>query len=213
MEARARQIQHRAMRRMLLWLGCVALGTLPASAQPLITITLFDLVDLGPEVREAMKRETSRIFLDAGVELEWVECEVADEARNLSECARPLGPTRLMLQLVPGVNKARPTASGLVVLQGGSGVFACLFPERVKELARDANWQFGDLLGHAAAHELGHLLLRSSAHTTAGVMRANWEIEDLRRLSHTGLVFLPGQLGTVQAPTRKQLQVLHSSSR
>jgi hypothetical protein len=118
-----------------------------------------------------------------------------------------------MLQLVPGVNKARPTASGLVVLQGGSGVFACLFPGRVKELARDANWQFGDLLGHAAAHELGHLLLRSSAHTTAGVMRANWEIEDLRRLSHTGLVFLPGQLGTVQAPTRKQLQVLHSSSR
>ena len=74
MEARARQIQHRAMRRMLLWLGSVALAILPASAQPLITITLYDLVDLGPEVREAMKQETSRIVLAAGVELEWVEC-------------------------------------------------------------------------------------------------------------------------------------------
>jgi hypothetical protein len=90
---------------------------------------------------------------------------------------------------------------GLRGIQSGSSVYACLNPERMKELAGDANWSFGDLPGHAAAHELGHLLLESSQHAAAGVMRAKWETEDPRRLSHNGLVFLPGQLGALGATT------------
>jgi len=185
------------MRRTFLWLSSLAFWPLPVPAQPRITITLFDIAGLRQEIREAMKTETSRIFLAAGVELGWVECEIAGQPVNLVECAQPLSPTRLMLQLVPGMNKTNPKASGLAVLQGGSSFFACLYPERVSELSRDTNWEFGDLLGHAAAHELGHLLLRSSAHSPAGVMRARWETEDLRRLSHAGLIFLPGQLRAV----------------
>lgn len=159
---------------------------------------MYDIAGLLPEVREAMKKETSRIFTEAGVELEWLECEVAGKSLNPAGCAQPVGPDRLMLQLVPGSHKGNPKASGMALIDGQSSTFACLYPERVKQLARDANWDFGDLLGHAAAHELGHLLLRSSAHSLAGVMRARWETEDLRRLSHAGLIFLPGQLSAVQ---------------
>jgi hypothetical protein len=72
------------------------------------------------------------------------------------------------------------------------------------ELASKASWEFGDLLGHAAAHELGHLLLRSDAHSPAGIMRASWEVKDLWRLPHAGLIFLPGQLRAVQAVLARQ---------
>lgn len=185
------------MRRTVLWLLSAALWTLPATAQPSITVTLYDIAGLRREIREATKAETSRIFFAAGIRLEWVECEVAGTPVNLPECAKPTGPTRLMLQLVPGANKQHPKSSGMAVLRNGSGVYACLYPERVEQLARDANWEFGDLLGHAAAHELGHLLLGSSTHAPAGVMRARWDTEDLRRLSHTGLAFLPGQLSSI----------------
>ena len=48
-------------------------------------------------------------------------------------------------------------------------------------------------LGHAIAHEIGHLLLRSSAHSVSGVMRAAWGDTE-RRLAASGcLLFLPEQ--------------------
>ncbi len=171
-----------------------------------------------------MKAESARIFRQAGVEVEWLECEVAGRPSNLDRCALPLGPVRLMLQLAPGRNVRSPRASGFAVIQNGSSVFACLYPARLSELARATNWEFGDLLGHAAAHELGHLLLRSPAHTSAGLMRARWETEDLHRLPHAGLIFLPGQLRlsetvapgpTVNAPVQSEsaLQPGRSSGR
>lgn len=182
------------MRNTVLWLFALMLGPAAVQAQSRITVTLYDIAGLRPEVREAMKKETTRIFDAAGVSLEWVDCELAGKPVNLAECSQPSSPSRLMMQLVPGANKQKPKSSGMSVLQNGVGVFFCLYPDRLLELSRDANWEFGDLLGHAAAHEIGHLLLGTADHTAAGIMRARWETEDLRKLSHSGLVFLPGQL-------------------
>jgi hypothetical protein len=204
MEARARRPEHRAMRRTTFTIFTLALLAPAVFAQSEITITLYDIAGLPAATRMAMKAETSRIFQQAGVNLEWVDCEIAGQPMNLADCARSLGKARLMLQLVSGKNKEAPKASGMAVIQDKSSVFAWLYPERVHELAREANWEFGDLLGHAAAHELGHLLLRSSAHTPAGVMRERWETEDLRKLSHAGLIFLPGQLSAIQAAISRQ---------
>jgi hypothetical protein len=187
------------MRRTIRHVIGLAAWALPLSGEVRITVTLYDLAGLSLNVREGMKKETSRIFMQAGVALDWVECETAGRFLNLDQCAEPLGPARLMLQLVPGGNKSNPNASGMASIQGHRTVFACLYPERVSQLAREATWDFRELLGHAAAHELGHLLLRSSTHTPAGVMRARWETEELRKLSHAGLIFLPGQLSAIPA--------------
>jgi hypothetical protein len=105
-----------------------------------------------------------------------------------------LGPGRLMLQFMRGSNPANRRAAGLAAIQGDASVYACIYPTRIRDLSRDAKWEFGDLLGHAVAREIGHLRLNSSGHSNAGIMRARWEAEDLRRLSHQGLVFLPRQL-------------------
>jgi hypothetical protein len=183
------------MRRTIPWLMMVVAGSL--QAQTRITITLFDISKLDPQVRETMKKDATRIFLEAGVGIEWLDCEIAGKPLNLAECSQPTGQARLMLQLFPGENRTNRKTTGMAVIQGEASVFACLYPDRVFALARDAGWQFGELLGHAAAHEIGHLLLRSSRHSPAGIMRANWETEDLRKLSHAGLTFLPGQLDPV----------------
>ncbi len=36
------------------------------------------------------------------------------------------------------------------------------------------------ILGHAAAHEIGHLLLGSNSHSPQGLMRARWSRQDLQ---------------------------------
>lgn len=176
---------------------------LAASAQTHLTISLYENAGLRLGIVNGMKKETSRIFQAAGVTIEWLDCELAGtpELANLSACSVDLGPARFMLQLVSGTNKGKPKAAGIAMIEDGSGVFACLYPDRVQELAGESNWEFADLLGHAAAHEIGHLILGTSAHSSAGVMRARWDIQDLRRLSHEGLTFLPRQLGTVRTAT------------
>ncbi|MBN8733040.1 MAG: hypothetical protein J0L64_21070 [Acidobacteria bacterium] len=187
------------MKHTTLCLLTLAVLASPLAAQSRITINLYDAAGLRADHRQAMKQETSKILQQAGVELDWVECELAGQPLNQPECARPLSAGRLMLQLAPGANKKNAKATGMAIIQPGSSFFACLYPQRVKDLASDANWDFAELLGHAAAHEIGHLLLESNHHSPAGIMRARWETGDLRRLSHNGLVFLSGQLGSVLA--------------
>src|ERR1700682_765215 len=41
----------------------------------------------------------------------------------------------------------------------------------------------GTLLGHAMAHELGHLLLGSNSHSVRGIMCAEWRTADLIRMT------------------------------
>ena len=43
------------------------------------------------------------------------------------------------------------------------------------------------------AHELGHLLLGSNAHSSTGIMRAHWQGEELHRLSRGSLEFTSEQ--------------------
>ena len=205
MVARAAWPHVRVMRHTTSCLISMVLLAPAVPAEQRTIINLYDLAGLPLPIREEMKRETSKIFLQAGASLEWVDCEIAGKPLNLAECAQPLGAARLMLELIPGTNKKNPRASGKAIIQRGSSVYACLYPDRVRVLARDAGWEFGDLLGHAAAHELGHLLLESAEHSPAGVMRARWETQDLWRLPHDGLVFLPGQLAAVKVnrPTQR----------
>ena len=171
----------------------------PVLAQPQITVSLFDRAGLSRQVRETMKKDASQIFREAGIKLEWVDCETVGAMSP--ECAQPHGGARLLMELTPGRNKKTPWIAGVAIVQGSSSFLACLYPERVQELAQKTSWDFGELLGHAAAHELGHLLLRTADHTRAGIMRASWEVKDLRNLPHAGLVFLPGQLRDAQAAT------------
>lgn len=189
------------MKHTTLCLIALAALASPLAAQTRLTINLYDSTTLRASDRQAMKQETSKILQQAGLEVEWVECELAGQPLNQPECARPLGAGRLMLQLAPGSNKKNAKATGMALIQPGLSVFACLYPDRVKDLAKDANWDFAELLGHAAAHELGHLLLESNNHSPAGIMRARWETSDLRLLSHSGLIFLSGQLDSLRTLT------------
>jgi hypothetical protein len=58
------------------------------------------------------------------------------------------------------------------------------------------------LLGTVAAHELGHLLLGSHAHSSIGIMTPHWEPETLRRMNMGGLLFTREQASRMQERIR-----------
>jgi hypothetical protein len=59
-------------------------------------------------------------------------------------------------------------------------------------------------LGHAIAHELGHLLLDLKGHTIQGIMRAEWGLKDLWDAAHRILVISPQQAEVLRADVRRR---------
>ena len=55
------------------------------------------------------------------------------------------------------------------------------------------------ILGLAAAHEIGHLLMNSRDHSASGLMRAGWDVNDLRRATQGDLRFTDNELKQIHA--------------
>ena len=75
----------------------------------------------------------------------------------------------------------------------GTGCYSDVFYDRIADRSTQ---MIGSNVGawrtsweNVMAHELGHLLLGSNSHAGAGIMRARWQGEELRRVSRSGLWF------------------------
>jgi hypothetical protein len=55
------------------------------------------------------------------------------------------------------------------------------------------------VLAYAMAHEMGHLLLPYPAHSTNGIMRAEWDGDDLRHIANGSMLFTPAQTALIRA--------------
>jgi hypothetical protein len=93
---------------------------------------------------------------------------------------------------------------GISVLEeeGGRGSLSSGYYDRVAELARSGSAPRSVVLGHAMAHELGHLLLKTGAHTATGIMRAVWQPEEVREAARSALNFSGHQAKQMRAEVR-----------
>ena len=73
-----------------------------------------------------------------------------------------------------------------------------VFYHRVEELAKSKTCSKGEILGHAAAHELGHLLLGNLDHTSTGLMKARLGHKDLQTAAKGDLLFTEGEAGLIR---------------
>lgn len=75
----------------------------------------------------------------------------------------------------------------------GTGQYGDVFWQRAKDLQTNSKVNLASILASVMAHEMGHLLLGSNAHTISGIMQAHWGPSELRRISMGSLLFLPEQ--------------------
>lgn len=76
---------------------------------------------------------------------------------------------------------------------GELGKVANVFYHRVEELSGSKICSTGEVLGHAAAHELGHLLLGNLDHSSTGLMKARLGHKELQSTARGDLVFTESQ--------------------
>jgi len=160
-----------------------------------VTVSVYNPADVPGEVLSRAEQTASRIFQRAGIEVNWLNCQIPAASEEASRACRELAfPTHLHLRVVRKSAGLKGEAMGISFQgQDGIGCLADLFYEPMEELERSAGTNVATLLGHVAAHELGHLLLGMNSHAAAGIMQARWTADELTSTHLARMVFLDQQ--------------------
>jgi hypothetical protein len=164
-----------------------------------------------PSLDRALQRAAS-VLATADVKPAWVPGSPdAAEAHSLDlskhEGQRPSGRQFLVLVLAKQVPPGHARgALGIAFPQSEAGVNAMVFSDQVDRTRHEIDGP--TLLGLAIAHEIGHVLLNTSAHGNAGIMKSAWLRADLEQAEARLAMFTRSERNTI----RQQLYARVSSS-
>jgi hypothetical protein len=205
----------------------VAMSGVPAKAKVVpktpvvVTISVHNDVAVPWGTIRGAEEEASLVFRQAGIDVEWLNCQAVSEvtvaADKSRSCGEAIFPEHLQLRIVKRSVGLSPKVMGISFLsEDGSGCQADVFYERIEGLRRESNASLASILGDVASHEIGHLLLGTNSHASRGIMRAVWGRDELASITQRALIFsekesaqMKARLGS--AETRKKDAPLVSS--
>src|SRR5882757_10696984 len=113
----------------------------PNGAALLLTISVFDRVNVPNELLAAAEEEARRIFLQAGVETKWLNCSkpLAVGQTKTMPCGT-IGAGHLVVEILPGANSQRllfhlEVLGTATLTDKGQGFYCYLFYDRIERLA------------------------------------------------------------------------------
>jgi hypothetical protein len=172
-----------------------------------ITVQVYNWAHVAPGTLRAAEGEGTRIFTKAGVGVLWLNCPLSpSESKESPICAEPCPWDRFALRIVSDVPKGFGKTSLGVALQG-TGIYASVFYLRVDEFAKEGIATHSQILGHAMAHEIGHLLLDLRGHAAFGIMRGHWNVQDLRSASMGALLFSSRESALIRDAATRKLEI------
>ena len=158
---------------------------------PAVTVAIYDDVHLPLQVLADAQDEAMRVYEKAGVPISWIVCKSSKiEAEPDLGCQDPSSATHLNLRIVPHASNVSDGVFGVAFLSAeGTGAYSDVSYNSAEELDRDWHVGLARVLGHVMAHELGHLLLGSNAHSRQGIMSPRWHGDELHLASKGALLF------------------------
>lgn len=165
----------------------------PDSNTPTITILVYHPEGLSPQTLAAGEQQATMILRKAGIETRWADCSAGIKKTD-DACRQVDVPAQFVVRIVPEPFGPTDTVFGVAFLGiDGTGKYSDVFWNRCEGMHRDSGVNAATLLGTVAAHEIGHLLLGSNAHSAMGIMAPHWEQEQLRHAGMGSLLFTPEQ--------------------
>ena len=195
--------------------GGTAYPPVAGSTEPGLTITLrvYNYAHIPPALLSHAEEEATTIFRQAGVEAAWVDCPLSGaELDRFPACQQPMGGADFALRILSAAMTERAPAGGealgfaLPCPEGLATCYAEVFYQRISDWASGAEISAYQLLGHAMAHEVGHLLLGPNSHSRDGIMRPQWNPDDLRVIARASLRFTPEQTERLRAACLGRIQ-------
>jgi hypothetical protein len=172
---------------------------IPGTSELIVSVRNY--ADVPAPALAAAEARANDAFRHAGLQTTWVNCAPRIEGVSSIPCYAP-DRTHLMLTILPRAMRAhqgRNEVLGTALLdEDGIGYHAYVYYDRVQQLAH--NRELGkELLGVVLAHEIGHLLLGSNAHSLNGIMCAHWKHREFLAVSEGSMAFLPEQSRTMRS--------------
>jgi hypothetical protein len=170
-----------------------------------LLIRVYDEAQVPAAVLHSATMETARLFGAAGIRISWehLSAELPEDiGTDMTAVAfvkpdeRPYLVIRLRRQ-TPANLFPRALAYSLPFAHRGAHVQ--IFYDRVEALIHSVNIADYVVLGHVMAHELGHVLLGSTEHASAGLMQANWTPAGWRLASEGLVVFHRDEIKQLRA--------------
>jgi hypothetical protein len=171
--------------RLLVAITCLASDALAEMTLPTLDVLVYNNANVpGPIVAEAGS-EVRRIFKDAGVEVIWdskPSIRAGEPELPRSTNIRK-GAAQVIISIIQKPNDDFPLlVSRSSYIMGftptGEGILSYVFYDRIEDfLSRNSNFYrkqpspAARVLGYVVAHELGHLLIRGTAHSKGGIMK------------------------------------------
>ena len=188
---------------------CLAATLLPCAAE----LDMDRSVNIGVEKGCGANWDVDRaqtlaaqIFAAIGVKIHWVKYQDTAAGSPGDAILVNLN-TRTPPDFYPGA---------LGFSQPFEGIHATVFYDRVRASVEPAH--VSSLLGHALAHEIGHLLEGTDHHSSSGVMKARWENRDYAQMFWKPLPFTDFDIllirrGVDERPARLAARPIHSARR
>ena len=193
--------------------SCIRQNQARNAPEETLHIRLYDRAQIRSETLRWATAETSRIFRTAGIKIEWEQPPVESSEDCVLDMSSRLAPrTRperhyLLIRILPTTPATVfPGALGFALPFAQTGAHVVIFYDRIADTAQSWDVTPYVALGCAMAHEIAHVLLRSSDHSSVGLKQANWNRASWRLASEHLLAFLPEQ------KSRMRQRVLRFSS-
>ena len=176
-------------------------GKAPREEELELTVCVMNDAGVSLAVVEDVERRVVSLMQGASIQIRWLHgLEPGRTPEVRCRCSHPEPMRVLILHLLATGRAALPSELGQAFLgEDGQGVMADVFLDRLEQLTEERAIDYGRLLAHVAAHELGHLLLGPNAHSVVGLMQAKMTADSLERMEQGNFRFSQEQLRKMHA--------------
>lgn len=177
-------------------LGCALMTRAedPAPSKRPIAIVVSNHSDASRQLILEAETDAAEVFDRAGLSVDWINCGREADLSSKSRCSRQVGPNDLVVRIVPRARTLPQWVFGVSFVSEGVGAYADVFLDHVKRIQEEhIQISLARVVGHVVAHEVGHLLLGTTAHSRTGIMQANWDTDQLQAIPMGRLLFSPEQ--------------------
>ena len=172
--------------------ACAQVGVPALHVASRVTVSVHNDAHATADALRSAESTASRIFREAGLNVEWMNCVGVGNHGPASPCTKAAYPNYLHIRIVSRARNLPAATFGIAYLSAdGSGCYSSVFLEPITHLHASTGQGVGPVLGHVMAHEIAHLLLGTNSHAADGIMRAQWQRDDLLSASKGELLFTP----------------------
>src|SRR5258708_5109328 len=169
-----------------------------------VRVLVYDYAAVsGSTLREA-ENLSARLLARAGVPTEWVHCRAHQFDPQTPPCGAGLEEGYIVIRILP----KHPGQPGPLGDPLGSAAiasrFASLYLSEIRISADRGGIQASVLIGYAATHEIGHLLL-GPKHSKSGIMQAVWRKNEYREMPQCWLRFSVAERAALRLSVQTQV--------